>query len=47
MTSVPLSADCRETLARTDLRDLSGIAVGVAAGALVWLVFLSLMRLPI
>jgi hypothetical protein len=42
MTNVSPSADHRGAVKRDDLRELGG----VAAGALVWLVFLSLMRLP-
>jgi hypothetical protein len=46
MASVSLNPDRREAFKREELRDLGGVAAGVAAGALAWLVFLSLMRLP-
>jgi hypothetical protein len=46
MASVSLNADHREVFKREELRDLGGVAAGVAAGALAWLVLLSLMRLP-
>jgi len=46
MTSASLNADRRGALKREELRDLGGVATGVAAGALIWLVLLSLMRLP-
>jgi hypothetical protein len=39
-------AERRHVLRRESLRDFAGVAVGVAAGALVWLAFLSLMRFP-
>ena len=42
---VPLTVR-RYALRRESLRDFAGVAVGVAAGALVWLAFLSLSRLP-
>jgi hypothetical protein len=45
MTSVSLHAD-RHGAYERDEPELGGVAAGVAAGALVWLVFLSLMRLP-
>jgi hypothetical protein len=45
MSSVVLSADRREAFQREELRDVCGVATGVVAGVLVWLVFLSLMRL--
>jgi len=45
MTSVSLSADRRGALKREEFRDLGGVAAGVAAGALLWAVFLSVMRL--
>jgi hypothetical protein len=45
MTSVPLSADRRGVFKREEFRDLGGVAVGVAAAALLWAVFLSVMRL--
>ena len=35
----------RQSLRRESLRDFVGIAVGVTAGALVWVVFLGLVRL--
>jgi hypothetical protein len=47
MTGASLSADRREAFEREELRDLGGIAIGVAAGAFVWLAFLSLMRLHV
>jgi len=47
MSSVSLSADRREAFQREELRDLRGVAAGVVAGAVVWLVLLSLMRLPV
>ena len=37
----------RQTLRRESLRDFVGVAVGVAAGALVWVVFLGLVRLQL
>jgi hypothetical protein len=43
-TSVPLPADRHGTFKHDS--ELGGVAAGVVAGALVWLVFLSLMRLP-
>jgi hypothetical protein len=46
MTSASLSARRRGAVKREELRDSGGVAAGVAAGALVWAVFLSLMRLP-
>ena len=46
MANVSVSADRRGAFKREELRDLGGVAAGVAAGALAWLVFLSLMRLP-
>jgi hypothetical protein len=46
MASVSLTPTRREAFKREELRDLGGVAAGVAAGALAWLVFLSLMRLP-
>jgi len=39
-------AERRHVVRRESLRDFAGVAVGVALGALVWLVFLSLTRLP-
>lgn len=39
-------AERRRVLRRESLRDFAGVAVGVAGGALVWLAFLSLTRLP-
>ena len=42
---VPL-AERRHTARRESLRDFVGVALGVVAGALVWLAFLSLARLP-
>ena len=35
----------RQAFKREELRDVGGVAAGVAAGALLWLMFLSLMRL--
>jgi hypothetical protein len=43
VTVVPL-AERRQVLRRESLRDFAGVAVGVAAGGLVWLGFLSLTR---
>ena len=34
----------RSVIRRESLRDCAGVAVGVAAGALVWLTYLSLIR---
>ena len=45
MTNMSMSADHRGAFKR-DKPELGGVAAGVAAGALVGLVFLSLMRLP-
>lgn len=42
---VPL-VERRQVPRRESLRDFAGVAVGVAAGALVWLAFLSLTRFP-
>jgi hypothetical protein len=39
-------AERRQSLRRESLRDFLGVAVGVAAGALLWVVFLGLVRLP-
>jgi hypothetical protein len=46
MTNVSPSADHRRAVKRDEPREFGGVAAGIAAGALVWLVFLSLMRLP-
>ncbi len=35
----------QQSVRRESLRDFGGVALGVIAGALVWLVFLSLARL--
>jgi hypothetical protein len=40
-------AERRQVVRRESMRDFAGVAVGVAAGALVWLAFLSLARLPV
>jgi hypothetical protein len=40
--SLPSAEQQRGAFRRGELRDCAGIAVGVATGALVWLVFLSL-----
>jgi hypothetical protein len=37
----------RQAIRRESLRDFAGVALGVVAGALVWLAFLSLTRLPV
>jgi hypothetical protein len=37
----------RQSLRRESVRDFLGIAVGVATGALLWVVFLGLVRLPL
>jgi hypothetical protein len=37
----------RQNLRRESMRDFLGVAVGVAAGALVWVVFLGLMRVQL
>jgi hypothetical protein len=39
-------AERRQLIRRESLRDFVGVAVGVAAGGLVWLAFLSLSRFP-
>ena len=36
----------RQVLRRESLRDFAGVAIGVAAGALIWVAFFSLVRLP-
>lgn len=45
MTSVSASATRRRAFKREELRDVGGVAAGVAAGAVFWLMLLSLMRL--
>ena len=42
--SAPLTQR-RDRLRRESLRDFAGVAVAVAAGALVWLTYLSFIRL--
>jgi hypothetical protein len=37
----------RQIHRRESLRDFAGVAVGVAAGALLWFAFLSLTRFPV
>ena len=41
------SAIRRRAFQREELRDFAGVALSVGAGALVWLVFLSLVRLTV
>jgi hypothetical protein len=45
LTAVGPIADRKDTLRRESLRDFAGVAVGVVAGALLWVVVLSLTRL--
>ena len=40
-------AERRQTLRRESVRDFVGVAIGVAAGALVWVVFLGFIRLQL
>jgi hypothetical protein len=46
LVAVSPIAERRRRLRRESLRDFVGVAVGVAAGALVWLAFVSVARLP-
>lgn len=43
---VPI-ADRKDLVRRESLRDFAGVAVGVAIGALVWIAFLSVVRMPV
>ena len=45
-TSAP-SAELRRAFRREEFRTFAGVALGVAVGALVWLVSLSLVRLAV
>jgi hypothetical protein len=47
LAAVTPLAERRQIIRRESLRDFLGVAVGVAAGGLVWLAFLSLTRLPV
>ena len=44
---VPSSAERQRAFKRAECRDFTGVALGVASGALVWLVLLSLVRLTV
>jgi hypothetical protein len=45
LTAVAPIADRKDILRRESLRDFAGVAVGVVAGALLWIAVLSLTRL--
>ncbi len=40
-------AERRDIVRRETVRDFAGVAVGVVIGALIWVAFLSIVRLPV
>jgi len=46
IAAVATVSERQQDLRRESTRDFAGVAVGVGAGALLWIAFLSLLRMP-